>query len=243
MKTKYLILFFASMLFVLSFQTISMAQYSAMEAAILNIPENLEFNNGTYKMHYYTDTTQKIISWVASDSCKIEISETDSIIVDIETLCSNHPAKMVEEDNAFIVFYSRKLHKTLQQPILYNKNLNYFSAIDTWTGEDTYMVTVIIKDKNEAVLRYVNIDDASINDIELSRTMSRRITHKINKIAKLPVASYVCEDFIIPPIIIEFKYKGMYNALPIVTKEAPKPYIMSYKLMNKLHGIAIRKLK
>lgn len=236
--------FFLSTIFLLSLSTMSIAQYSAMEAAILNIPENIEIVNGRYMMHYYTDTTHCIISCIETDSCKIEITETDSLIVDVESLYSNYPTKLSDfKDTAFLVYYSRTLHKMLHQPILYNMDLNYFSAIDTWGDECAYMITAIIKGESNVILRNVNLSDTSINDIKLNSIKSKRITHKIKKIAKMPVNSYECEDFILPPVIIEYKFNGKYNAFPIVTLEAPKPYIRSFNLMRKLRRITVREVK
>jgi hypothetical protein len=215
---------------------------SDMEKAILHMPVNLEFSDGQYKMRYYTDTTHYYIHWTASDSCNIEISETDSLLIDAEKFFSNLPKSASLMDTSLFVFYTRLFHKVFNQPILYDKALNYFSAIYP-IEYDVFMVTAIINENNKVALRYVNKADSSINDVILNRILSKRIIHKIKKLSSLPTVPCEGNNFQVPAIIIEYKYQGKYNALPFMTFEASELYIKSYKLMKKLHKIAVRKVK
>jgi len=229
-----------------SFESMTTTQMSATEATFFLIPEQLVLDNGQYKIQYYTDSTYYYISKVAvPDSCDIKIVETDSLLINMEKLFSNFPIEYDHDidDTAFFVFYSRLYHKIFNQPILYNTDLNYFSSIYTWLWMKDYMVTAIINDNGKISLKYANREDSVISEIMLNRIVSKSISHKIKKIAQLPIDTCKCENFMTPPIIIEYKYKGKYNALPFVSFESPKPYIKSYRLTKKLHRIAVRKLK
>lgn len=214
------------------------AQLQEIEYVIFNFPKNINIINGMYNIDYYIEND--------SDTALIRKIEMDSLLLDSGKFFLNFPTtfKLNLNDTSDFVFYSRLYHKIFHQPILYNKDLNYFSSIYTWLWEKDYMVTAIINDNGKISLEYVNKEDSSINKFVLSRIKSKYIIHKIRKIANLPILPYDGNsNFTCPPIIIEYKYKGKYNVLPIVTLDAPKLYIKSYRLTKKLHRIAVRKSK
>lgn len=143
------------------------------------------------------------------------------------------------EDTMEFIYISDLYHK-LHQPILYNKNMNYFLAVDSWRD---YMLTAIIGDNGKISLSYVNSKDSSTNVILLNKTLSKSIIKKIGNVTNMSVSPYDGDEFIGFPIIIEYKYNGKSNTLPIVSLKSFEPYKKSYKLMRKLHRIAVRKIK
>ena len=143
-------------------------------------------------------------------------------------------------DDTMEFIYVSDLYRKLHQPILYNKNTNYFLAVDSWRD---YMVTAIISGNGKISLSYINGKDSSTNVVLLNKALSKSIIRKIENVTNMSVSPYGGDEFIGFPIIVEYKYNGKSNTLPIVSLKTSEPYIKSYQLMRKLHRIAVRKQK
>lgn len=170
-----------------------------------------------------------------------DMISTDSLLFNPDKYFLLFPNKfMLDYEDTMEFIYISDLYYKLHQPILYNKNINYFLAVDSWRD---YMVSAIITDNGSVSLSYVNSKDSSTNVALLNKVCSKSIIKKIKNITSMPILPYDSDEFIGFPIIIEYKYQDKNNTMPIVSLKASEPYIRSYKLMKKLHRIAVRKSK